>query len=101
MQPVYDEIQRFILWNFKESNVAIEQILCMEQNVNLSYKNLEVFYEIIPLCFSLSKYDVYYYYDSLNSHILMWMIQMGMGRKQLQSLICFPNIRNCVYYTIS
>ncbi|RKI22075.1 XRE family transcriptional regulator [bacterium 1xD8-6] len=88
MQPVYDEIQRFILWNFKESNVAIEQILCMEQNVNLSYKNLEVFYEIIPLCFSLSKYDVYYYYDSLNSHILMWMIQMGMGRKQLQSLIC-------------
>lgn len=74
MQPVYDEIQRFILWNFRESNMAIEQILCMEQNVNQSYKNLEVFYEIIPLCFSLSKYNVYYYYDALNSHINNMMV---------------------------
>lgn len=69
MQPVYDEIQRFIPQIFSQCNVRLEQIVCMEQNINQSYKNLEAFYGILPLCFLLSGYDVYYYYDSLSNHL--------------------------------
>lgn len=69
MQPVYDEIQRFIPQIFSQCNVRLEQIVCMEQNINQSYKNLEAFYGILPLCFLLPGYDVYYYYDSLSNHL--------------------------------
>ena len=69
MQPVYDEIQRFIPQIFGQCDIKLEQIVCMEQNINQSYKNLEAFYGILPLCFLLSEYDVYYYYDSLSNHL--------------------------------
>jgi len=69
MQPVYDEIQRLIPQIFRRCNVRLEQIVCMEQNINQSYKNLETFYGILPPCFLLPGYDVYYYYDSLGNHL--------------------------------
>ncbi len=69
MQPGYGDIQRFIPQIFGKCSIEIEQIICMEQNINQSYKNLELFEKILPLCFSLLKYNLYYYYDSVNNHI--------------------------------
>ncbi len=69
MQPVYDEIQDFMPDIFAGSHVEIEQIICIEQNIKQNHKNLELFEKILPLCFFLPKYNLYYYYDSLGSHI--------------------------------
>lgn len=69
MQPVYDSIQNFILPFFEGTNVKIEQIICLEQSLSKSYKNLEIFQRILPLCFKEIKYKVLYYYDFLVHHI--------------------------------
>lgn len=69
MQPVYHDIQKFIPQIFKNSNIKIEQVVCLEQNLNQSYENLQVLQEILPACFALSEYEIYYYYDVVNSHI--------------------------------
>lgn len=69
MQPLYQDIQKFIPQIFKNSNIQIEQIVCLEQNFNQSYENLRVLQEILPACFALTEYEIYYYYDVVNSHI--------------------------------
>lgn len=69
MQPVYDEIQKFIPQIFNDSEIEIEQIICMEQNINQNYRNLELLEKVLPLCFSHTGYRLYYYYDLLSSHI--------------------------------
>lgn len=69
MQPTYEEVQRFLPHILKKKNIEVEQIVCMEQNVNQSYKNLDLFYGVLPMCFSYAKYEVYYYYDVLKNHI--------------------------------
>lgn len=68
MQPVYDEIQRYILPIFRDGKIGIEQVICMEQDRDKSYENLKIFQEIIPLCFGMNNYEAFYYYDSLASH---------------------------------
>lgn len=69
MQPIYDSVQNFILPFFEGTNVKIEQIVCLEQSLAKSYKNLEIFQQILPLCFKKINYKVLYYYDSLDHHI--------------------------------
>jgi len=69
MQPVYDDIQKFIPQIFKDSNIEIEQIICMEQNINQNYKNLELLEKVLPSCFSIPGYSLFYYYDILSNHI--------------------------------
>lgn len=69
MQPIYQDIQKFIPQIFKNSNIQIEQIVCLEQNFNQSYENLQVLQEILPACFALTEYEIYYYYDVVNNHI--------------------------------
>ncbi len=68
IQPVYDEIQRYILPIFRDKKINIEQIICMEKSREKSYENLKIFQEILPLCFGMNNYEVFYYYDSLASH---------------------------------
>ena len=69
MQPFYREIQNLTLQLFNHSNIRIEQIVCLEQNISRGYENLRVLQEVLPLCYVLSKYEIYYYYDLMDSHI--------------------------------
>ncbi len=69
MQPIYGEIQKYILPTFRNGSIEVEQIICMEQNRDKGYENLKIFQEILPLCFGMENYDAYYYYDSLCSHL--------------------------------
>lgn len=75
MQPDYLEIQKLLLPIFQQKNVYIEQLICMEKNRNECYQNLHILQSILPLCFGLKKYKVFYYYASLsgqyNSMVLM------------------------------
>lgn len=67
MQPSYKEIQSLIFPAFRNSNLAIEQIICLEKSENYGYVNLEFLREAVPLCFEINKYKVYYHYDTLAS----------------------------------
>lgn len=69
MQPVYEEIQKYILPIFGQSDIKVEQIICFEKNREKGYENLKIFQEIFPLCFGYPGYEPFYYYDSLSSHI--------------------------------
>lgn len=51
MQPQYEIIQKRIQAFFRGTSVKIEQIVCLEQSFHKSYKNLEIFQWILPLCF--------------------------------------------------
>lgn len=75
MQPVYEDIQKLILSFFRNTNIRIEQIVCLEQSLPQSYKNLEIIRQVIPLCFEQIRYEVMYYYDFLTYHIntMSWM----------------------------
>lgn len=78
MQLVYEDIQSSIIQNFSNHDIAVEQIVCLEQNRKHSHENLKVLQGILNLCFGLENYQVFYYYDSL-------------GRKN-NRMIVFPNI---------
>lgn len=69
MQPVYKEIQKFLFYIFQQSDISVEQIVCLERNVNQSNINMQIFQGILPLCFEMSDYKIFYYYDSLSNHI--------------------------------
>lgn len=69
MQPIYPELQQFLLNVFANSSIKVEQIICLEQSLRYSYKNLKIFQEILPLYFHISGYEVYSYYDSAESHV--------------------------------
>lgn len=72
MQPEYEEIQNALSDIFgkqKVENIRIEQIICLEQQVQKSYENLERFQQVLPLCFSDISYEARYYYDSVKNHI--------------------------------
>lgn len=75
MQPVYDSVQKMIPQFFRNSEIRIEQIVCLEQGFSKSYKNLEIFQSVLPLCFEPMRYCVRYYYDFLKNHIniMSWM----------------------------
>lgn len=75
MQPVYEAVQRYLLPFFDGTNVKIEQIICIEQNLSKSYENLKIFEQSLLLCLGNIEYEVWYYYDYLNQHInaMTWM----------------------------
>lgn len=69
MQPIYEEIQQFLPQILKKESVEMEQIICMEQDTNQNYKNLDLLLGVLPICFSFAGYEVFYYYDALKNHI--------------------------------
>lgn len=69
MQPVYSSVMRMIGNVFENCNVRINHIMCIEQNYSRSYKNLEMFRQILPMCFQNNNYNALYYYDALHGHI--------------------------------
>lgn len=75
MQPRYETIQERIQSFFRGSSIRIEQIVCLEQSYQKSYKNLQIFQWVLPLCFEQLNYEVLYYYDFLSHHIntMSWM----------------------------
>lgn len=78
MQPDYMEIQNLLLPIFQQKNISIEQLICLEQNSNECYQNLHILQSILPLCFGLKGYKVFYYYASLSS--------------QYNSMVLMPNL---------
>lgn len=75
IQPVYKSLQELMISSFRGKKIKIEQIVCLEQNIQKSYRNLEVFRQLLPVCFDDMNYDVRYYYSSLTEHIneMTWM----------------------------
>lgn len=75
MQPTYAPIQELMVSSFLGKNIKIEQIVCLEQSIQKSYRNLEVFRQLLPACFADMDYEVRYYYSYLTEHIneMSWM----------------------------
>lgn len=69
MQPSYSDIQGMLMPIFYNTDVEIEQIVCLEKSSDRCYINLDIIKDILPQCLNLQKYKVYYHYDSLSCHI--------------------------------
>lgn len=67
MQPTYSAVQSLLLPVFGNYDAEVEQIICLEKSISKGYVNLEFLKDLLPLCFGLSNYEVYYDYDSLSS----------------------------------
>lgn len=78
MQPTYETLQKLMVSSFSDKNVKVEQIICLEQSSQDNYRNLEVFRQLLPTCFSNMDYQVRYYYSLLPEHIneMSWMPNM-------------------------
>lgn len=78
MQPTYKIIQELMISSFYHTDVRIEQVVCLEQNIQKSYNNLELFCQLVTNCFSEMDYHVRYYYSTLQEHIneMSWMPNM-------------------------
>ena len=75
MQPVYETLQELLVSSFSNKNINVEQIVCLEQNIQKSHRNLEIFRQLLPACFADMNYEVLYYYSSLQEHVneMSWM----------------------------
>ncbi len=67
-RSVCEEIQKIILPVFRGTSVNIQQVVCLEGNVNKCYMNLEILEDILPIGFGVENYRVYYYYGSEFEH---------------------------------
>lgn len=78
MQPTYQVLQELMISSFRDTDVKIEQIICLEQNPQKNYRNLEAFRQLLPTCFTNMDYNVRYYYSVLTEHIneMSWMPNM-------------------------
>lgn len=80
MQPEYTVVQRYLQNRF-EGKIKVEQIICLEQDMEKNQDNFKRFQEVLPSGIGSENYSVRFYYDHVESHLngMNWMPNLIMG----------------------